>query len=366
MASLASLLAGVPDPEAQGAVNSSNAMAPVIAPYLADVLSGRAAAQSLPQSTYDPNRSFAQNALDPRGIENAMNMALGFSGGGLGIKAYHGSPYDFNAFDVSKIGTGEGAQAYGHGLYFADNPNVAQTYRDALGKPAVEIGGEKIVPMRGSPEDIALAHLETAHFAQSAAPYSYAARSLRSAYDLAPDTPSGTMRRDIQQAMDVLGRWQEQGAVPANAGKMYEVNINAEPHQFLDWDRHLPQQSGIIPALEQLGLKEPPKTVSRGETFGGWGSRTGSDVYDTVAKRIALQSGTGNLVNHGFDYQGASNALNQAGIPGIRYLDQGSRGAGQGTSNYVVFDASIVDILKKYGLAGLLASGGAVLGQEDK
>ena len=35
-----------------------------------------------------------------------------------GIRAYHGSPYDFPAFDISKIGTGEGAQAYGHGLYF--------------------------------------------------------------------------------------------------------------------------------------------------------------------------------------------------------------------------------------------------------
>ena len=50
-----------------------------------------------------------------------------------GIKAYHGSPYDFNQFDLSKIGTGEGAQAYGHGLYFAENPDTAQVYRDMLG-----------------------------------------------------------------------------------------------------------------------------------------------------------------------------------------------------------------------------------------
>ena len=34
-----------------------------------------------------------------------------------GIRAFHGSPHDFDAFDLSKIGTGEGAQAYGHGLY---------------------------------------------------------------------------------------------------------------------------------------------------------------------------------------------------------------------------------------------------------
>src|SRR5215471_5241978 len=33
-----------------------------------------------------------------------------------GIKAFHGSPHDFDKFSMAKIGTGEGAQAYGHGL----------------------------------------------------------------------------------------------------------------------------------------------------------------------------------------------------------------------------------------------------------
>ena len=43
------------------------------------------------------------------------------------INAYHGSPYKFDAFDASKIGTGEGAQAYGHGLYFADQEDTAKS-----------------------------------------------------------------------------------------------------------------------------------------------------------------------------------------------------------------------------------------------
>src|SRR5215469_8900609 len=38
------------------------------------------------------------------------------------IHAFHGSPYDFEKFSSANIGTGEGAQAYGHGLYFAENP----------------------------------------------------------------------------------------------------------------------------------------------------------------------------------------------------------------------------------------------------
>jgi hypothetical protein len=62
------------------------------------------------------------------------------------------------------------------------------------------------------------------------------------------------------------------------------------------------------------------------------------------------------------DPTAAANALRDAGIPGIRYLDQGSRGAGEGTHNYVVFDDKLIDIIKKYGLAGLIAGGAATVG----
>ena len=47
------------------------------------------------------------------------------------IRSYHGSPYQFEKFSTNKIGSGVGAQAYGHGLYFSDNPNVARGYRHA-------------------------------------------------------------------------------------------------------------------------------------------------------------------------------------------------------------------------------------------
>ena len=49
------------------------------------------------------------------------------------IKVYHGSPHKFDKFDMSKIGTGEGAQAYGHGLYYAESPKVANDYAQKLG-----------------------------------------------------------------------------------------------------------------------------------------------------------------------------------------------------------------------------------------
>ena len=56
------------------------------------------------------------------GTQMTPEGAVGTGGTNVPIRAYHGSPHDFERFDTSKIGTGEGAQSYGHGLYFAENP----------------------------------------------------------------------------------------------------------------------------------------------------------------------------------------------------------------------------------------------------
>jgi hypothetical protein len=45
---------------------------------------------------------------------------------------FHGSPHDFDKFSLKHIGTGEGAQTYGWGLYFAEAPDVAAGYYDRL------------------------------------------------------------------------------------------------------------------------------------------------------------------------------------------------------------------------------------------
>lgn len=49
-----------------------------------------------------------------------------------GIIAFHGSGADFDEFKLEKIGTGEGAQAYGYGLYFTDSESIAKFYRDTV------------------------------------------------------------------------------------------------------------------------------------------------------------------------------------------------------------------------------------------
>lgn len=59
--------------------------------------------------------------------------------------AWHGSPYDFDKFDLGAIGSGEGNQVHGWGLYFAKNKKVSVAYKDVLGAKGsfVILNGEK-------------------------------------------------------------------------------------------------------------------------------------------------------------------------------------------------------------------------------
>ena len=70
------------------------------------------------------------------------------------VQAYHGTPYDFDTFSTDKIGTGEGAQAFGWGLYFTDLQDVANNYANAKTKTKIYVNGQRS-------QDTVFNHLET-------------------------------------------------------------------------------------------------------------------------------------------------------------------------------------------------------------
>src|SRR5512147_2394588 len=93
----------------------------------------------------------------------------------LGHTVYHGSPHKFDKFDASKIGTGEGAQAYGHGLYFAENPKVAKEYAINLANRDLANQGRLN------------AHANAKRLATLAGDPKYAADDIRSVLELNPE-----------------------------------------------------------------------------------------------------------------------------------------------------------------------------------
>lgn len=283
------------------------------------------------------------------------------SGGGAvtkpsGITAYHGSPHDFDKFDMSKIGTGEGAQAYGHGLYFAENEGVANSYRRKLSQGYSDgIGmAREALMLTGGDFEKAIAHVLRGKD-------SYGKRWGNDPNRL----PFGKLYDDAVREL----RLKPEGLAPS--GHMYQVKINASPEDFLDWDLPLSQQSEKVKSL--LNVPAPEK-IAEAERLTKEidkmnriidGKGFGTDPHPDDAMRIKDA-----LVRQYLEIDPTESAwwkidakdsaarpeaaenLREAGIPGIRYLDQMSRTAGDGSRNYVVFDDSLIEILKKYGLAG--------------
>jgi hypothetical protein len=258
---------------------------------------------------------------------------------GMGIRAYHGSPHDFDRFDLSKIGTGEGAQAYGHGLYFADKEATAKAYRDTLEGKGFKIPND----VMALPDEQRFAILRAAN-AQGAQPdpMDAAKRAQWASTDLR-SVP-------IEDIADKIVRSRPP------PGRMYEVNINAKPEQFLDWDKPLSKQPGEIRgALANLGIKHDP-AEARAFDDALLAALTG-DAKAPLPKQPRDPMGSELYRRSGSVFESSSDPIRsaefrEAGIPGIKYLDQGSRAAGDGSRNYVLFDDKLIDILRKYGMAG--------------
>ena len=64
--------------------------------------------------------------------QKVQNAAQSANGNVFFQSAYHGTPHSFEQFDLGAIGTGEGAQAHGWGLYFAADRKIADEYRNRL------------------------------------------------------------------------------------------------------------------------------------------------------------------------------------------------------------------------------------------
>tara|TARA_R110002096_G_C14538425_1_gene718257 strand:+ start:81 stop:1265 length:1185 start_codon:yes stop_codon:yes gene_type:complete len=252
------------------------------------------------------------------------------------IKAYHGSPHSFDKFSMDAIGTGEGAQAYGHGLYFAENEGVARSYRDALANRTYAPGNDAS-PLKTAWSLVGGDKSRVSMPTDELVPY------VKSAW---PDAPDAEIRDAIEEAKAMY-----------RPGSMYEVNINANPEDLLDWDAPLSGQSEKVRSAwgKFLGTKQAARADESmgGALLGGRGqfeNPTGRDFLGAYSEAAPHNRADP------FDYQPKfSNALKRQGIPGIKYFDAGSRGTDAATRNFVVFDENLINIVKKYGIAGAAA-----------
>jgi hypothetical protein len=216
----------------------------------------------------------------------------------MGLTVFHGSPAKFNRFDRTKIGSGEGAQAYGYGHYVAQSPDVAKSY-------AVDVAGNN-------------------------AKRTFAPRpnATQNSIDYFQAMLRKEVPRDVKDGIAVSDNYiQSQiSQLKDQLPSFYEIDLpDDQIAKMINWDKPIKEQSKEIQDIaKSLGLEM--------DDLGG----------DIIARIDAKRP------------EGAEK-LRQAGIPGIQYYDAQSRGGQPATTqNFVVFPGNedLLTILRRNG--GLL------------
>jgi hypothetical protein len=204
---------------------------------------------------------------------------------------YHGSPHSFDKFDIAKVGTGEGNQAFGHGMYFAENKDIAKSYVPNFSERQAEarMFGSKDIDdaIRKAREEL-----------------DYVTRNK------APTATVNEVRQEIAQLeLKKSGK--------GGSGALYKVDIpDRSIAKMVDYDEPIKNQHK---AVKDFAIKQ-----------GLLLDDLGFDLIQKVGRDKA-----------------GSDAMRAAGITGIKYIDQMNRVGGKETKNYVVFDPSRLKILEK-------------------
>ena len=250
------------------------------------------------------------------------------------LPAYHGTPYDVDKFKLANIGTGEGAQAYGWGLYFAQARSIGERYKKELsGYDELTIVTDKGKKKGQQLDDL---DMEAAKYLESGA--RDAGQFKHNTVYYAKQAAERSGRKDVIERLDEYGR-DARVTYEKNLGNLYKVDIDVKDEDLLDWDKPLSEQpESVRDAITALIKERTPKEIADSAIENM--EAKGGSLYALISDSFGESA-------RGTPEKRASEALLAAGIPGIRYLDGTSRKQGEGTYNYVVFDENLIKILDK-------------------
>jgi hypothetical protein len=292
----------------------------------------------------------------------------------LRVEAYHGSPHDFDHFTTEKIGTGEGFQAFGWGLYFTDLKSIAETYASKLGKPQLTVNG---VPFRNMLEDAQQFPVSKQkvlwtydHILKHAFRAGHEIKDYKTlkAYidsdEFFEMTEMSLMKFQFNSNIGSRdGFWnytsdilelakQHKTKLKVVARKnLYEVVLHKDKEEdWLIWDK-APSESQVEKIIGQAKVEGIDLDYANGE----WSDsktrstkalkmsiRDGKTLYNMLAKKLGGQ-------------KEASLFLLRARVDGVKYPAESiARGATSDTArgfNYVVFDEAAVSVEKKMQLS---------------
>ena len=254
-----------------------------------------------------------------------QGLAMGMSGA-FQQPGYHGTPTrGISEFSTDYVGTGEGSQAYGWGLYFTSRKAIAEAYRKAL------------TPNEDFIKDVDAAYQAVSNALAERSDWEIDEIRQDGSYSLYRPRGGSSVNgedapKNVQKIVaDLLKPFITEG----NKGQVYQVDIPDDKDMLL-WDKPVDEMPEAVRDVV-YGMKGRWVTDGGARMFvdapKAW--MTGAQAYRALS-RI-----------HGGDMQ-ASNALLDAGVKGIKYLDGVSRSKGDGTHNYVIFSGADVQVRREF------------------
>jgi len=278
--------------------------------------------------------------------------------------AWHGSPHTFGKFSLDAIGTGEGAQAYGYGLYFAGSKEVAEWYKEKLSRDDGTIVRRLLDAINNA--GVSTSTLPMEAFYLFAAEYAYnkgdMAATLKNASKTIRMYESDGQHEeasDLSAVKDAVESAAANGAdfPTVSAGRLYKVELAPEEDEYLLWDKPLSEQSEKVKAaisddkkldewFNSQKRRDAGVKLSQRAPWEDTDSVTGRDFYRTLSDMIGRDNHerSNGAIRNEPDDKAASEYLHSLGIRGIKYLDGTSRGKGEGNYNYVIFNDMDVTI----------------------
>lgn len=335
----------------------------------------KSAAQN--RGTYDPKNpditfsivSAQDQGLFHDGHFEAGNAVITEPGVTFSITALHASPHSFRKFSTDFMGKGEGAQAYGWGLYFAENPKVNRSYMNQFAQDKatwkfreVETGVIEVMQrsLVGSflPKDaLPEAKEDASDIAWSVlGDLVDAARGSMTVLDIVMELHDEIdtnrkyaetypqEREKLEQLegfmlslLDHLDEIEVRTGMPSN----YRVELNVEDSELLGWDY---VDETVLALLKDSPVEEVRYALEHAERRADYRGEnvSGKDVYQELFD--AFWDGEDGTKQEA--QKAASVSLLSSDIKGIRYADGYTRGKveEEQTYNYVIFDGNDIKI----------------------
>ena len=351
---------------------------------------GEVGIQVPPASALDPARTSLRETSQQPGFDITPAMRETVAAGlPLFQRVFHGTPHrGITQFSTDNVGTGEGSQAFGWGLYFASKREIADYYRATLSSDsAISVAGNTVRQRdykAGSPKHNAVtAYVYDLNAGKTAdeALNGHLGYLEQIASMKGKDAHWQRVEKDVRAYVAVMERWHADG-VAKHVGQLYEVEI-PEDGEMLDWDKPLSEQPEVVrEALQGIGGATSLEEVLAGKDIPAllkwvnsidpnnsfsqmldeYPDATADDLRSEIIESYDDEDMSEYLASNNFsagrtgqsiylelsakwgDDRAASKALRAAGIKGIRYLDGNSRKKGEGSHNYVIFDGADTQI----------------------